>query len=321
MIESRVSLFEHIVAWENLHDAWERVRENRGCPGVDGVRIEAFHAAHEVYLARLQRELKTGAYSPLPLLKVLVAKPNGESRGLTVPTVRDRVAQAAVYQVLLPIFEREFEDCSFGYRPGRSVRQAVYRVREYRERGYRWVVDADIDGYFDNIDHALLFQKLRRLVSDEMVLRLIAGWVRAVVWDGRAFSTRVKGIPQGAVISPLLANLFLDELDEALLDKGYKLVRYADDFIILCKTRPQAEAALELTDTVLEGMELELDDEDTRVTSFDAGFRFLGVLFVRSLAWIPLDKPPRDRRVLCYPDLPDLRRHRHSLKATRPPVP
>lgn len=294
-----MEFFGNISNPKNLLEAFYRVKENRGCAGVDGITIEEFENDLDRTLYQLRKEILSNKYEPLPLLKILVDKGNGESRALLIPTVRDRVAESAVLQLIEPIFEKEFEQCSFAYRKGRSVKQAVYQVKEYREKGYTWVVDADIDAFFDSIDHNILFNKVNSLVKDTGISKLIEMWVKAEVWDGKAVTQLAKGIPQGSVISPILANLFLDQLDEELLSHGFKLVRYADDFIILCKTADKAKEALEVTDEILDKLSLELDEAD--IVSFDQGFKYLGVCFVRSMIFVPYDKPKRERKVLYMP--------------------
>lgn len=260
-------------------------------------------------------EIQRNIYRPLPLLKILVDKGNGEARALCVPAVRDRVAQASVLQVVEPVFEAEFEQCSFAYRKGRSVKQAVYQVKEYRDKGYCWIVDADIDEFFDSIDHGLLLDRVNRLLKDTGILRLIEMWIKAEVWDGQAVTQLTRGIPQGSVISPILANLFLDQLDEELLRQGFKLVRYADDFIILCKSPEKAREALEVTEEILEKLSLELDEAD--IVSFDQGFKYLGVCFVRSMIFVPFDKPKKEHKVLYMPPPLDLSLYRWERKRER----
>lgn len=297
-------LFANITDSINLSQAFQRVKENRGRAGVDGITIEEFEMNLEKNLATLSKDILHNIYCPLPLLKILVDKGNGEARPLLIPAVRDRVAQSAVLEVVEPIFEKGFEQCSFAYRKGRSVKQAVCQIKEYRDKGYTWVVDADIDAFFENIVHTLLFEKLRRLIDAPEILRLMELWVKAEVWDGKAVTQLSRGIPQGAVVSPALANLFLDQLDEELLNQGFKLVRFADDFIVLCKSPEAAKKALEVTDEILEKLSLELDEAD--VVSFDQGFKFLGVCFVRSMIFIPYDRPKRERKVLYFPPPLDL---------------
>jgi len=218
----------------SLNTAFQKVKKNHGGPGVDRVTIEQFEENLPRNLATLHTELLDRSYLPLPLLKILVAKKNGEPRGLSIPTVRDRIAQTAVLLCIGPTLEKEFEECSFGYRKGRSVRQAVFKVREYFMKGYCWVVDADIDAFFDNVDHSLLLKKFAKVGQDQRLHELIALWTAAEIWDGEKISVLKKGLPQGSAISPVLANLFLDELDEEMLKNGYKYVRYADDYVILC---------------------------------------------------------------------------------------
>ena len=315
MTESRACgatiLFRKLTSDDNLNAAWQRVRDNHGSAGVDGLSIEKFESSLNMNLAQLATELSQGSYRPLPLLKITVAKKNGEGRGLSIPTVRDRVAQAAALNVLEPILEPEFENCSFAYRKGRSWRQAVYQVKQYYEQGYCWVLDADIDAFFDSVPHKRLLDKVKRFISDKDIQKLISLWVRAEVWEGEAVNTLAKGIPQGSVISPLLANLYLDELDEELLAQGIRLVRYADDFLILCKTREKAEAATRLTEAVLKQMELQLDEAD--IIHFDQGFRFLGVIFCRSTIMLPFDKEKEPKRVLYVPPPLNLKAYREGL--------
>jgi len=285
----------------SLSAAFQSVKANHGCAGVDGVTIEEFEEGIPGNLRLLEKEMASGAYFPLPLLKILVdkGKGDGEARALCIPSVRDRVVQTAVLQVIEPILEKEFENCSYAYRKGRSVKQAVYKIKEYYDQGYRWVVDADIDAFFDNVDHALLLEKLRRHVHDPLCLRLMEQWLSVEVWDGVSLKVLERGIPQGSPVSPLMANLFLDELDEEMLRHGYKYVRYSDDFIILARTRGRARDALKLSKEVLKRMLLRLDEEE--IVSFDEGFRYLGVYFCRSLIMTPFDRPKRKKKVLYYP--------------------
>jgi group II intron reverse transcriptase/maturase len=211
-------------------------------------------------------------------------------RHLSIPTVRDRVVQTAVDLVTRDLFEKEFEDCSYAYRCGRSVRAAIHRIRELRTDGYGWVVDADIDAFFDNIPHERMIDRLRRLPLDPYVLKLFEKWIRTEVYDGQRVQELTKGIPQGSVTSPMLANLFLDELDESLALFGQVLVRYADDFLVLCKTPEAAAEALELTDYLLSQIELHLNREKTRLTSFDQGFKFLGAVFLKADVYLPFER-------------------------------
>lgn len=288
------------ITLNSLSLAFQAVKENHGCAGADGVTIEQFEGNLDINLKIMHNEITEQTYFPLPLLKILVDKGNGEARALCIPTVRDRVVQTTVLQLIEPILEREFEECSFAYRKGRSVKQAVYKIKEYYEQGYRWIVDADIDAFFDSVDHALLLEKFKKYVSDPYIQKLIERWLMAEIWDGKSLNVPQKGIPQGSPISPILANLFLDELDEAFLRKGYKIVRYADDFIILCKKPEEAMNARQLSKQTLEKLHLELDEE--QIISFEQGFKFLGVVFVRSMIMVPFDRPKKERKILFYPD-------------------
>lgn len=274
-----------VLSAANLYQAWSKVCENQGCAGADGQTLEDFARDLPANLDALRDAAVYGAYRPLPLLRVEVEKPGGGKRALSIPAVRDRVLQTAVALAVEALFEAEFEDCSFAYRKGRSVEQAVERILLLQRQGYQWVVDADIERFFDNIDHALLLAEVERLLADRDIVRLIRQWLRATVVDGGRRFALDRGVAQGSPIAPLLSNLYLDHLDEALLDENLRLVRFADDFLVLCKSRERAEDALQLTGGVLRDLRLSLNARKTRVVDFDAGFRFLGVQFIRSLAY------------------------------------
>ena len=208
-----------------------------------------FAADREREIDRLEDRLLRGRSRPFPLLRFSVPKSGSTGmRRLSVPTVRDRVAQTAVYLATRDLFEAEYEEVSHAYRQGRSVRTAVHRVRELREQGYRFLVHADIDTFFDSIPHARLIDRLRKLCPEAPVIRLFELWVGAEVYDGSRVYPLERGVPQGSVVSPMLANLFLDELDEDLALFGQAVVRYADDFLVLCRDRSAAVEALEITD-------------------------------------------------------------------------
>ncbi len=276
----------------NLHQAWSKVYENQGCAGVDGQTLSDFAEHLLVNLDSLRNEVRYGTYRPQPLLRVAIDKPSGGKRLLSIPCVRDRIVQTAVAFVIEPVFEAEFEDCSFAYRKGRSVEQAVARVQALQRQGYQWVVDADIQAFFDNIDHTLLLLEIGKLITDAELLQLIGQWLKATVFDnGQAFELR-KGVPQGSPIAPLLSNLYLHHLDESLLEDNACIVRFADDFLVLCKSQDRAEQVLELTDDLLSRLRLSLNTRKTRVVHFDQGFRFLGVQFIRSLAFKTEADPP-----------------------------
>jgi CRISPR-associated protein Cas1 len=278
-----MNIYSTISSLPALYAGWERVAANDGAPGVDGISVNKFDVIFERHLEQLHIELTTFTYHTLPLRRYEIPKPNGKIRQLAVPAVRDRVVQSSALIVLQPVIERELEHCSFAYRPGLSRLNAIEYIRKLRNEGYQWVVDADVEAFFDNVEFGLLLRRFRELVPEHHTVALIEQWVKADVLVGGKRNTRTKGIPQGAPISPLLANLFLDRFDEELLKHNHKLVRYADDFVILCKTKPRAEEALKLTEDVLNLLALRLNREKTRLTSFDQGFKYLGAIFLKSM--------------------------------------
>ncbi|WP_137177014.1 CRISPR-associated endonuclease Cas1 [Roseomonas sp. AR75] len=284
------SLFDRATRHATLWLAWEKVRANNGAAGGDGMTVARYAPAAHGRLSRLSHDLRNGRYRPGPARRVFIPKPDGGVRPLDIPPVQDRIAQAAVAIVLTPLLDAEFEDSSFAYRPGRSVLQAVARVAKHRRAGFRWVVDGDITRYFERVPHEGLLSRLERSVSDAPLVDLIATWLEHHSHEGR-------GLPQGSPLSPLLANLYLDEVDEAIEGRGLRLVRFADDFLILCKDEALAAGAKARMAALLAEYGLELNAEKSRITSFDQGVRFLGHLFVKGMVVkeIPLDDmPPED---------------------------
>lgn len=265
---------------EALRRAWQQVKANGGGPGVDGLDIATFEAHLDAHLAALQLELSQGTYRPQPVRRVLIPKRNEGLRPLAIWTLRDRVAQRAVLNALEPIFEPQFLDCSHGYRPGRSTQTASDAVVAARNEGLRWVLDADIQDCFDSIDPALLMQMLRRQVRDRHLLRLVELWLQARILSASG-QVRAAGAAQGGVLSPLLSNIYLHPFDVALTRQGLRLVRYADDFVVLCRRRRDAEEARAAAEGALKDLRLQLNPHKTRVVHFDQGFKFLGRFFVR----------------------------------------
>ena len=262
-----------------MMEAWRKVRRNRGAAGVDKVSIQMFETNLEANLARLMRELKDGSFQPLPARRVYIPKDikRTKFRPLGIPAVRDRIAQEVLRCLLSPIFEAKFHDHSYGFRPGRGCHQAVEKVLELGRQGYQYVLDADISGFFDNLSHESIIRELSNEVADGNILRLVEKFLRAGIMEGGQLRRMHIGTPQGGVASPLLANIALNMLDWELHHQGYQFVRYADDFVVLCKTASQAEEALALVTDVLDTqLGLQLSDEKTEVTRFHEGFSFLG---------------------------------------------
>lgn len=267
-----------------LTRAWDKVAENNGMAGVDDENIDALARRIDPVLRQLAKNVVNGDYQPQPLLRIWVERPGKSPRGLAVPTVRDRILQTSLTLVLTPKVEAELEDCSYAYRQGRSVRMAVERIGFYQRQGYHWIVDADIEAFFDMIPHAKLLAHLQAIAPEPALIDLVSQWLTMPIQEDNQLTHPDQGIPQGSPISPMLANLYLDTLDEALLDADHVLIRYADDFIVLAKTQKRAEAALELTKDVLDRLNLRLNPVKTRIVHFDDGMEFLGWYFVRSLA-------------------------------------
>jgi len=284
------SLMEAVLDWSNLCRAWEMVADNRGAPGPDGVRISRFRRHWREHLHRMKELVWAGRYRTGRLRRVVIPKKHGGRRVLKIPNVGDRVLQRAVLNVLEPLFEQVFLPCSFGYRPGRSLHNAVTAMLGYRDAGLVWVLDADIDDCFNHLNHARLRTALLDVVDDHRLMALIQQWLKA----GRFSRNLDRGVAQGMPISPLLANVYLHELDETLTASGLALVRYADDFVVLCATQKQEKRAYELVADTLARMHLRYEPTKTRITSFEEGFEFLGVAFqgqFYSFTWEPKLRP------------------------------
>ena len=283
------SLMDKVFAPATLAAAWEKVRVNGGAAGVDRQSIERFGANEEQYLTELSTALRDGSYGPQPIRRVEIPKGDGRTRPLGIPTVKDRIVQTAVKFALEPIFEATFRPTSYGFRPGRGCRDALREVASLIEDGYTFVVDADIESYFDSIPHERLMQRIEERISDGRVLSLLRSWLRQDIMAGLQRWTPTEGTPQGAVISPLLANIYLHPLDELMAVRGYRMVRYADDFVVLCKSPEEAAAALTTIQAWVVENGLRLHPQKTHVgdcRQAGQGFEFLGYRFEAGQRWV-----------------------------------
>ena len=307
-------LIDKVYSPKNLWSAWAKSAKNNGAAGVDGITIDRYEKDAEANVGYLSEQLKAGTYQPKPIRRTHIPKPDGTKRPLGIPTVCDRIVQGAVRHVIEPIFEKEFASHSHGFRPGRGCKDALRRVDQLLKDGYRHVVDADLKSYFDTIPHDLLMKQIQTRVADGRVLKLIESFLKANIMEGLSQWTPMAGAPQGAVLSPLLSNIYLNPLDHLLAGKGYEMVRYADDFVILCKSKQDAEGALAEVRQWTARAGLMLHPEKTRlIDAATEGFEFLGFRFHKGR------RDPRHKSKLKLRDT--IRRHTRrtsgvSLKTT-----
>jgi len=283
------SLIDKVYRQQTLKAAWHKVKGNAGAAGVDGQSVKQFGWRAESYLAELEQALKAEECQPEPIKRVEIPKAGGKMRPLGIPAVKDRIVQTALKLVIEPIFEREFEESSYGFRPQRSAKDALREVDELIRQGYTHVVDADLESFFDTIPHAALMRQIEERISDGRVLELIGLFLSQDIIHGMKRWTPTAGTPQGAVISPLLANIYLHPLDRQMKQQGYRMVRYADDFVVLCRTAQQAQAVLEEVKSWVEQNGLRLNADKTHVgdcRQAGQGFEFLGYRFEAGQRWV-----------------------------------
>lgn len=272
-------LLERILSRDNLNRAYKRVKANKGAGGIDGMQVEELLPYLKDHREEFLESLRRGVYKPQPVRRVIIPKENGKTRKLGIPTVRDRLVQQAVCQILTPVFEPIFSDNSFGFRPKRSAHDALHRVKEYADEGYHFVVDIDLQSYFDTVNQSKLIQLLSRHVKDGRVVSLIHKFLRAGAMERGAFESSPTGVPQGGPLSPLLGNLMLNELDHELARRGHRFVRYADDLLILCKSKRAAERTMEHIVPFIKGkLFLTVNPEKSQVAHLN-GVKYLGYGF------------------------------------------
>jgi len=314
------SLIDKVYHPTNLKLAWKKVKSNRGSGGIDKISIKDFTNVAEEELQKLHQQLKETAYEPMPVKRVYIPKRGkaNKKRTLGIPAIRDRVCQQALKNRLEPIFEPGFNDCSFGYRPGRSPHQAMRKI--YREllKGYEWIVDADLKDFFGSVQHERLIDIIAEKVSDGRILKLIRKMLKAGYMEQGIRHLTQEGTPQGSVISPLFSNIYLNQFDHEMESRGYKLTRFADDWVVLCRTRGEAIKALEEAREVLKSLGLAIPPEKTKITHINKGFEFLGYKLKRGkglkLAKNRIKKRMNSSNIYAFPKEESILRFKATIK-------
>ena len=277
--DSASDLLERILDRDNLNKAYQRVKSNKGAPGIDGMTVEEALPWLKEHREELLESIRGGWFKPNPVRRKEIPKPDGGVRKLGIPTVIDRIVQQAIAQVLVPLYEPQFIDGSYGYRPDRSAQMAIQKVKEYAEEGYKYAVQLDLSKYFDTLNHALLINLLRRTIRDERVIQLIKKYLKSGVMENGVCVKTEEGSPQGGPLSPLLANIYLNEFDHEFENRGVKVIRYADDIVLLAKSQRATERLLETSTRYLESkLKLTVNREKSKTVSVVAirNFKFLG---------------------------------------------
>lgn len=279
-----MSILREAFSSDSLIDAWDKVRARNAAPGVDGVTVFGFGRNLDYNLDRIRTQVLSGRYVPDPVLRRHIPKSDGDFRRIGIPTVRDRIAQRALLNALLPRVDHRLHPSSFAYRPGRSVRMAIAEIERMRDQGNGWVARVDVELCFDTIPHAPLLAEIDEWTGEPDVTELVNRWLCAGYIDGAESGIQDAGVPQGDVLSPVLSNIYLDAFDRSISRAGYGFVRYADDALVLCRDRQSAQKAKHVASEALGMLGLAPDTEKTGVLSFAGGFKYLGTLFVRSMA-------------------------------------
>lgn len=292
------SLYDKVFAKANLRDAFGQVKANKGAPGVDKVTIKEYEIELEDNLEWLQLKLKDKTYRPKPVRRQMIEKENGKMRPLGITTVEDRVVQAAIRNILEPIFEEDFLPCSYGFRPNISAHMALDQVTKHIRAGYTYVIDADLESYFDTIPHDRLERQIRKRVTDGSVIDLINQCLKAGVMEGDMYEETPLGAPQGGVLSPLISNIYLHQLDQLMMERGHRIVRFADDFVIMCRSQKGAERVMKSVTRYLEtDLGLALHPTKTKVVDVDkASFTFLGFEFYKHIRRIDPKKEAKFKK-------------------------